>query len=169
MTVKVADACGGRTEAMRSSSLFKFFTVFRRDLDLHPFSRGNLPRIGNFAGVSSSSRFFHTKKYGRHNPCSRQNALTLCPLRTCCREHSAQLLAAQIERTRPEAAERILPSGVPSQVRDAYGPHDGNEHTRRAIASDDVHSAEQSDPAGLVYSFPPNAPRCHSATEIAWE
>ena len=51
----------------------------------------------------------------------------------------------------------------PSQVRDAYGPHDGNERTRRAIASDGVHSTQQSGPAGLVYSFPPTAPRCHSA------
>jgi hypothetical protein len=30
----------------------------------------------------------------------------------------------------------------PCQVRDACGPHDGNEHTRRAIASDVVHSAQ---------------------------
>ena len=29
----------------------------------------------------------------------------------------------------------------PSQVRDAFGPHDDNEHTRRAIASGGVHSA----------------------------
>src|SRR5882762_279769 len=60
-----------------------------------------------------------------------------------------------------------------SQVRDAYGPHDGNEHTRRAIASVGVHSAQQSGPAGLAYSFPPNAPRCHSARDsgrkFAWE
>src|SRR5438309_6400975 len=47
----------------------------------------------------------------------------------------------------------------PSQVRDACGPHDGNEHTRRAIASDGVHSAQQCAPAGLVCSFPPTAPR----------
>src|SRR5215472_1637879 len=37
----------------------------------------------NFAGVSSSSRFFHTKKYGRHKPRSPQNAFTVCPLRAC--------------------------------------------------------------------------------------
>src|SRR5579883_1244756 len=27
----------------------------------------------NFPGVPSCTRFFHTKKYGRHKPCSRQN------------------------------------------------------------------------------------------------
>ncbi len=83
-------------------------------------------------------------------------------------------------RTRPldcndGAARRVAPANGPdpklrsasclqvslSQVRDAYGPHDGNEHTRRAIASDGVHSAQQSGPAGLAYSFSPNAPRCH--------
>src|SRR5208282_3863968 len=37
----------------------------------------------NFVCVSSCNRFFHTKKYGRHKPCSRQNAFTLCPLRAC--------------------------------------------------------------------------------------
>jgi len=52
-----------------------------------------------------------------------------------------------------------------SQVRDAFGPHDGNEHTRQAIASDGVHSTQQCGPAGLVCSFPPSAPRCHSARE----
>jgi hypothetical protein len=61
----------------------------------------------------------------------------------------------------------------PSQVRDAFGPHDGNEHTRQAIASDGVYSAQPRGPAGLVCSFPPSAPRCHSAREIgrkfAWE
>jgi hypothetical protein len=31
----------------------------------------------------------------------------------------------------------------PFQVRDACGPHDGNEHTLRAIVSDGVHSAQQ--------------------------
>ncbi len=30
-----------------------------------------------------SSRFFHTKKYGRHKLRSRQNAFTVCPLRSC--------------------------------------------------------------------------------------
>ena len=50
----------------------------------------------------------------------------------------------------------------PSQVRDAFGPHDGNEHTPRAIASDGVHSTQQCGPAGLVCSFRPNVPlhRC---------
>jgi hypothetical protein len=47
----------------------------------------------------------------------------------------------------------------PFQARDAYGPYDGNEHTRRAIASVGVHSAQQCGPAGLVYSFPPTVPK----------
>src|SRR5258708_3332144 len=51
----------------------------------------------------------------------------------------------------------------PSQVRGAGGLHDGNEHTRRATASDVVHSAQQCGPGGLVCSSPPTAPRCHSA------
>ena len=42
----------------------------------------------------------------------------------------------------------------PSQVRDAFGPHDGSEHTRQAIASDGVHSTQQCGPGGLVCSFP---------------
>jgi hypothetical protein len=77
------------------------------------------------------------------------------------------------------AARRVAPANGPdpklrkasclqvslSQVRDAYGPHDGNEHTRRAIASDGVHSAQQSGPADVAYSFPPNAPRRHSARD----
>ena len=61
----------------------------------------------------------------------------------------------------------------PSQVRDACGPHDGNKHTQRAIASDGVHSAQQCGPADLADSFPPNAPRCHFAMDFgmkfAWE
>ena len=32
---------------------------------------------------ASRSRFFQAKKYGAHNPRSRQNAATLCPLRPC--------------------------------------------------------------------------------------
>src|ERR1700674_204079 len=46
----------------------------------------------------------------------------------------------------------------PSQVRDACGPHDGNEHTPRATALDGVHSAQPSGPAGLGCSFRPNVP-----------
>src|SRR5205807_6147355 len=33
--------------------------------------------------VSSPRRFFQTKKYGLHSPRSRQNAVTVCPLRAC--------------------------------------------------------------------------------------
>src|SRR5258707_10473534 len=95
-------------------------------------------------------------------------------------------------RTRPldcndGAARRVVPVKGPdpklrnescrqvslSRVRDACGPHDGNEHTWRAIASDGVHSAQQCGPAGLVCSFPPTAPPCHSAMDsgmtFAWE
>src|SRR5258707_4113772 len=34
----------------------------------------------NLFDVSSSSRFFHTNKYGRHKPCSRPNAFTRSPV-----------------------------------------------------------------------------------------
>src|SRR5439155_1201863 len=37
----------------------------------------------NFTAVSLRNRFFHAKKYGLHRPCSRQNAVTVCPLRAC--------------------------------------------------------------------------------------
>ena len=85
----------------------------------------------------------------------------------------AALRVAPVKELDPKLRNEFCPQVSPSQVRDAYGPHDGNERTRRAIASDGVHSAQQYGPAGLVYSFPPTAPRCHSAREIgrkfAWE
>ncbi len=37
----------------------------------------------NFTAVSLRNRFFHAKKYGLHRPRSRQNAVTVCPLRAC--------------------------------------------------------------------------------------
>src|SRR5882762_5519297 len=37
----------------------------------------------NFTAVSSRNRFFHAKKYGLHRLRSRQNAVTVCPLRAC--------------------------------------------------------------------------------------
>src|SRR3974390_1407709 len=37
----------------------------------------------NFAVALFRSRFFHTKKYGLHRARSRQNAVTVCPLRAC--------------------------------------------------------------------------------------
>src|SRR5206468_34062 len=52
----------------------------------------------NFVGVSSSSRFFHTKKYGRHKPCSRQNTFTLCPLRACSETSLRHFVHAFFER-----------------------------------------------------------------------
>src|SRR6516165_4482790 len=52
----------------------------------------------NFAGVSSSNRFFHTKKYGRHQPRSRQNAFTVCPLRVCSETSLRHFVDAFLER-----------------------------------------------------------------------
>ncbi len=52
----------------------------------------------NFVGVSSSSRFFHTEKYGRHKSCSRQNAFTLCPLRACSDTSLRHFIQAFFER-----------------------------------------------------------------------
>jgi len=70
---------------------------------------------------------------------------------------------------RMESCRRVSPS----RVRDACGPHDSNERTRKATASGGVRSAQQRGSAGLVGSFPPTAPRCHSAMDsgmtLAWE
>src|SRR5215510_5692854 len=83
------------------------------------------------------------------------------------------LRVALVKGLDPNRRNEFCPQVSPSQVRDAYGPHDGNEHTRRAIASDGVHSAQLCGPGGLVYSFPPTAPRPHSARDFgmtfAWE
>src|SRR5438034_5840518 len=83
------------------------------------------------------------------------------------------LFRSPVKGLEPKLRNEFCPQVSPSQVRDAYGPHDGNERTRRAIASDGVHSAQQCGPGGLVYSFPPTAPRRHSARDFgmtfAWE
>jgi hypothetical protein len=65
----------------------------------------------------------------------------------------------------PKLLNEFCCSVCPSQVRDACGPHDGNEHTPRAIASDGVHSAQARGPVGLVGSFRPNAPLYRSARD----
>src|SRR5258706_11110843 len=52
----------------------------------------------NFFDVSSSSRFFHTKKYGRLKPCSRQNAFTLSPLPDCSETSLRHFIQALFER-----------------------------------------------------------------------
>src|ERR1700678_3780862 len=52
----------------------------------------------NSVALSSSSRFFHTKKYGRHKPCSPQNAFTLCPLRACSETSLRHFIQAFFER-----------------------------------------------------------------------
>jgi len=52
----------------------------------------------NFPAVPSCTRFFHTKKYGRHKPCSRQNAFTLCPLRACSETSLRHFVHAFLER-----------------------------------------------------------------------
>jgi hypothetical protein len=48
--------------------------------------------------VSFSSRFFHTKKYGRHKLRSRQNAFTVCPLRACSETSFRHFVHAFFER-----------------------------------------------------------------------
>jgi len=78
----------------------------------------------------------------------------------------AALRVAPVKGLHPNLRNKFCPQVSPSQVRDAYGPHDGNERTRRAIASDGVHSAQQCGPGGLVYSFPPTARRRHSARDF---
>src|SRR5207245_3852693 len=42
---------------------------------------------------------------------------------------------APVKGLDPKLRNEFCPQVSPSQVRDAYGPHDGNEHTPRAIAS----------------------------------
>src|SRR5881275_1561859 len=78
----------------------------------------------------------------------------------------AALRVAPVKGLDPKLGNEFCPRVSPSQVQDAYGPHDGNERTRRAIASDGVHSAQRCGPGGLVYSFPPTAPRRHSARDL---
>src|ERR1700740_1815219 len=48
--------------------------------------------------AATCSRFFHTKKYGRHKPRSRQNAFTLCPLRACSETSLRHFVHAFFER-----------------------------------------------------------------------
>src|SRR5258708_20936148 len=73
----------------------------------------------------------------------------------------------------PKLGNELCRPVSPSQVRDACGLHDGNEHTWRATASDGVHSAQQSGPEGPASSSPPTLPRSHSAMRFglnfAWE
>jgi hypothetical protein len=52
------------------------------------------------------------------------------------------LRVAPVKGLYPKLGNEFCPQVSPSQVRDACGPHDGNERTRRAIASDGVHSAQ---------------------------
>jgi len=98
---------------------------------------------------------------------------TLVRIRQPDRTGGAALPVAPLNGPDPKLRIEFCRQVSPSQVRDACGPHDGNEHTRRAIASDGVHSAQQCGPAGLVCSFPPTSPRCHSAMDsgmmFAWK
>src|SRR5947208_8925233 len=51
----------------------------------------------------------------------------------------AALRVAPVKGLDPKLGNEFCPQVSPSQVQDAYGPHDGNERTRRASASDGVH------------------------------
>ena len=73
----------------------------------------------------------------------------------------AALRVAPVKELDPKLRNEFCPQVSPSQVRDACGPHDGNEHTLRAIVSDGVHSVQPCGPGGLFCSSPPSAPRCH--------
>ena len=55
----------------------------------------------------------------------------------------AALRVAPVEGPGPKLRNEFCRQVSPSQVRDASGPHDGNEHTLRAIVSDGVHSVIQ--------------------------
>jgi hypothetical protein len=52
----------------------------------------------------------------------------------------AALRIAPVKGPDPKLRNEFCPQVSPSQVRDAWGPHDGNEHTLEAIVSDCVHS-----------------------------
>jgi len=67
-------------------------TTRLRPFDSRISTRVSLPALGvvslsctsrNLGVVSSRRRFFQTKKYALHSPRSRQNAVTVCPLRAC--------------------------------------------------------------------------------------
>jgi hypothetical protein len=64
----------------------------------------------------------------------------LVRIRRLDRNDGAALRAAAEQRPDPKLRNESCRQVSPSQVRDAFGPHDGNEHTPRAIASDGVHS-----------------------------
>ena len=86
----------------------------------------------------------------------------------------AALRVAPVKESDPKPRNESCGQVSPSQVRDASGPHDGNEHTLKAIVSDGVHSVQPCGPKGLFCSFPlPTAPRCHSAKDcgmkFVWE
>src|SRR5207302_6008009 len=63
----------------------------------------------NFTAVSSRNRFFHAKKYGLHRLRSRQNAVTVCPLRACpeiSRRHFVHALFLRLVMSQPCTATR---------------------------------------------------------------
>jgi len=63
--------------------------AYKRVLILHDqpstvsFQHNEDPDTSFILVPDSIKRFFHTKKYGRHRPRSRQNTITVCPLRAC--------------------------------------------------------------------------------------
>src|SRR5882724_5379894 len=63
----------------------------------------------NFTAVSSRNRFFHAKKYGLHRLRSRQNAVTVCPLRACSeisRRHFVHAFFLRLVMSQPCTATR---------------------------------------------------------------
>src|SRR5207247_7753520 len=65
-----------------------------------------------------SFRFFHAKKYGLHRPCSRQNAVTVCPLRACSEISLRHFVRAFFPRLvmSQRSEERRVGKGCKSQV-----------------------------------------------------
>lgn len=55
------------------------------------------------------------------------------------------------------------PAGL-SRGRGAFGPHGSSPCTRPSVFSNAAHSGLLHDSLSRVGSFPPNTPRCHSAT-----
>src|SRR6266481_6604881 len=97
-------------------------------------------------GANARARGAHTHIY-IYGYRTRRKSIRTMPL-DC--NDGAALRVAPVKGLDPKLRNEFCPQVSPSQVRDAYGPHDGNERTRRAIASYVVHSAQQCAPAGLA-------------------
>ena len=66
----------------------------------------------------------------------------------------AALRVAPVKELDPKLRNEFCLQVSASQVRDACGPHDGSEHTLRAIISDGVYSVQPCGLGGLFWQLP---------------